>query len=155
MEFNTVRSIICIVSEDGDVNIIGRIATPFIWLLRIVSCRQVVSCDAVRRRYLLRRKNLQFLKVMVQSPHLGEGWKSIPGRGIIAWPMFLTHVGTGTGDYRQRQKIFRFRRMARKQGVKNLLKTGPTQPSENWIQSGLGCVVSPNLAVKAACLADP
>ena len=31
----------------------------------------------------------------------------------------------------------------------------PTQIWENLIQSGLECVVSPNLAVKAACLADP
>jgi len=42
----------------------------------------------------------------------------------------LTHVGTGKGDYRQRKKNSRHRRIARKQGVKNLLKIKSTKPSE-------------------------
>ena len=40
-------------------------------LLRIVNCRWVVSDDAVRRQFLSKRKDLQFLKAMVQSRHLG------------------------------------------------------------------------------------
>jgi hypothetical protein len=44
--------------------------------------------------------------------------------------MFLTHVGTGGGDYRQRKKISWYPLIARKQGVKNLLKTGSAQPLE-------------------------
>ena len=124
-------------------------------LLRIVNCRWVVSDDAVRRQFLLGRKDLQFLKAMVQSRHIGVGWSFFPWVKKTAWPMFFTNVGTGTGDYRQRKKTSRHWRMARKQGVNNLLKTWSAQPSKKWIQSGLECVVTPNLAVKAACLADP
>ena len=122
-------------------------------LLRIVNCRWVVSDDAVWRQFLLGRKDLQFLKAMVQSRH--PGVKIMPGKGKSAWPMFLTHVGSGVGDYRQRKKTSWYPLIARKQRVKNLPKTGSTQSPEKWIQSGLECVVSPNLAVKAACLADP
>ena len=42
-------------------------------LLRIVNCRWVVSDDAVRRQFLSKRKDLQFMKAMVQSRHLGVG----------------------------------------------------------------------------------
>jgi hypothetical protein len=69
--------------------------------------------------------------------------------------MFLTHVGSESGDYQRRKKISLLRQVARKSGVKNLLKTRSTQPSEKGIQSGLECGESPKLAEKFAVLADP
>ena len=45
--------------------------TVQICLVCIVSCCRVVSVDAVRRQFLLGRKDLQLLKAMVQLPHLG------------------------------------------------------------------------------------
>ena len=50
-----------------------------ICLLHIVSCRRVVSVDTVRRSFLWERKDLQFLKAMVQSRKLGEG------RVFLSW----------------------------------------------------------------------
>ena len=47
------------------------LCTGVICLLRIVSCRWMVLNDAVRRQSPLRRKDLQFLKAMVQSRHPG------------------------------------------------------------------------------------
>ena len=57
-------------------------------LLRIVSCRRVVSVDTIRRQFLLGRKDLQFLKAMVQSRHLGMGVGFCLGRGKPPDPCF-------------------------------------------------------------------
>ena len=59
-------------------------------LLRIVNCRWVVSDDAVRRQFLLGRKDLQFLKAMVQSLTPVGGMKFLP----LSEENSLTHVLT-------------------------------------------------------------
>lgn len=56
--------------------------------IRIVSCRRVVSVDTIRRQFLLGRKDLQFLKAMVQSRHLGMGVGFCLGRGKPPDPCF-------------------------------------------------------------------
>ena len=58
----------------------------------------------------------------------------------------LTHLGTVEEDYRQRQKTSGFQWMFQ--------KTESDKPLENWVSANLG-KVSPNLVVKATCLADP
>ena len=50
-------------------------------LLRIVSCRWAESIDPVRRQLLLERNEVQFLKAMVQSRHLGMEEGFCPGGG--------------------------------------------------------------------------
>lgn len=52
-----------------------------------------------------------------------DGSWFLPWERKTARPMFLTHVGTRAGDYWQSKKSFRYWRLARKQGMKNLLKT--------------------------------
>ena len=64
--------------------------SSFLLFLRIVSCRRMVSNDAVWRQFLLERKDLQFLKAMVQSlTPVGGSWFLPWGRKNS-----LTHVLT-------------------------------------------------------------
>lgn len=57
-------------------------------ILALCSCRRVVSVDTIRRQFLLGRKDLQFLKAMVQSRHLGMGVGFCLGRGKPPDPCF-------------------------------------------------------------------
>ena len=50
-------------------------------LLRIVSCRRVVSVDAIWRQFLLGRNDLQFKKAVVQSLTL------VGRQSILLWGM--------------------------------------------------------------------
>ena len=87
---------------------VSRVRFPLIWLLRIVSCRRVVSVDTIRRQFLLGRKDLQFLKAMVQSRHLGMGVGFCLGRGKPPDPCFWPMLELGreiTGRVRKASGI--------------------------------------------------
>ena len=77
----------------------------FLLLLRIVNCRWVVSDDAVRRQFLLGRKDLQFMKAMVQSRHLGVGHCFAPGERKRLDPCFCPMLEPGKETTGRGRKI--------------------------------------------------
>ena len=74
-------------------------------LLRIVNCRWVVSDDAVRWQFLSKRKDLQFMKAMVQSRHLGVGHCFAPGERKRLDPCFCPMLEPGKETTGRGRKI--------------------------------------------------
>ena len=92
----------------------------------------MVLDDAIWRQFLLGRKDLQFLKAMVQSQHLGEGGISRPGVRENS----LTHVFDPCWNRGRRSPA----------EAENLpvptdsSKTGSEKPPENRVNATLGKV---------------
>jgi len=104
----------------------------FLLLLRIVSCRRMVLVDAIRRQFLLRRNDLQFLKAMVQS------LTPVGGMKVLSWERenSLTHVFDPCWNRGWRLPAEEENLLVSADGS----KTGRKKPPENPVSATLGKV---------------